>query len=201
MNYFVLKCFNKTRTILRNIHSFCFSLFVFGNPKKIHIGRNTCLVLSKEGGLGRKCHIMDNSSVLGDVTLGDNVFLHENVLVRSFQHKIRIGSNTTINRNTIVEGAVVIGSDVSIAPNVVIVGSNHVFSDPSKTIKLQGTCSKGILIDDDVWIGANITILDGVHIGKGSIVAAGAVVNKDVPPMTVVAGVPAKVVKERILNV
>lgn len=89
----------------------------------------------------------------------------------------------------------------SIAPNVVIVGSNHVFSDPTKTIKSQGTSSKGIVVDDDVWIGANVTILDGVHVGKGSVVAAGAVVNKDVPPMTIVVGVPAKVVKERIVNV
>ena len=201
MNHFVLKCFNRIKSILRNIHSSLFSLFVFGSPQKVHIGRNICLGLSGEGGIGPRCHIMDNSSVLGNVVLGDNVFLHENVLIRSFQYKICIGSNTTINRNTIVEGAVIIGVGVSIAPNVVIVGSNHVFSDPTKTIKSQGTCSQGIVIDDDVWIGANVTILDGVHVGKGSVVAAGAVVNKDVPPMTVVAGVPAKVVKERIHNV
>lgn len=161
------------------------------------MGHNTSLRLSGRGEVGCKCHIMDNSSVLGDVKLGDNVFLHENVLVRSFQYKVCIGSNTTINRNSIIEGAVTIGTDVSIAPNVVIVGSNHVFSDSTRTIKSQGAISKGIIIEDDVWIGANATILDGTHIGRGSVVAAGAVVNKNVPPMTVVAGVPAKVIKNR----
>ena len=89
---------------------------------------------------------------------------------------------------------------MSIAPNVVIIGANHAFADPNKTLKSQGSTSKGIVIEDDVWIATNSSILDGVTIGKGSVVAAGAVVNKDVPPYSVVGGVPAKILKSRLAN-
>lgn len=140
---------------------------------------------------------MDYSSIFGDVEVGNNVFIHENVLVRSFDYSISIGENTTINRNAIVEGQVTIGANCSIAPNVVIVGQNHNFSDKSQIIKAQGSSSKGIVIHDDVWIGANATILDGVTIGEGAIVAAGAVVTKDVEPYSIVGGVPAKLLKTR----
>lgn len=140
---------------------------------------------------------MDYSSILGDVEIGTNVFIHENVLVRSFNYSISIGENTTINRNTVVEGQVTIGANCSIAPNVVIVGQNHNFSDKSQIIKAQGNSSKGIVIQDDVWIGANASILDGVTIGEGAIVAAGAVVTKDVAPYSIVGGVPAKLLKTR----
>ncbi|MNG32136.1 Virginiamycin A acetyltransferase [compost metagenome] len=74
---------------------------------------------------------------------------------------------------------------------------NHVFSDKTKPIKEQGIYRQGITIEDDCWIGSNVTILDGVTIGTGSVVAAGAVVTKDVPPYSVVGGVPAKIIKER----
>lgn len=87
---------------------------------------------------------------------------------------------------------------MSIAPNVVIIGANHVFADPNKTIKSQGSTSKGIVIEDDVWIATNSSILDGVTIGKGSVVAAGAVVNKDVPPYSVVGGDSCKNTKKQI---
>ena len=140
---------------------------------------------------------MDHSSILGHVRIGKNVFVHENVLIRSFNYLITIGENTTINRNTIIEGKVTIGANCSIAPNVVIVGQNHVFSERDKAIKLQGSESKGIVVHDDVWVGANSTIVDGVIIGKGSVVAAGAVVTKDVAPFSVVGGVPAKMIKTR----
>ena len=64
-------------------------------------------------------------------------------------------------------------------------------------IKEQGSTSKGIIIEDNVWIAANVTILDGCKIGQGSIVAAGAVVNKDIPPKSIAGGVPARIIKER----
>ena len=98
---------------------------------------------------------------------------------------------------SIATAQVTIGSNVSIAPNVVIVGMNHVFSNLDDTIKSQGSTSKGIIFEDDVWIATNVSILDGITIGKGTVIAAGAVVNKDVPPYSVMAGVPAKVVKQR----
>jgi acetyltransferase-like isoleucine patch superfamily enzyme len=91
-----------------------------------------------------------------------------------------------------------IGDGVRIGAGTVIIPSNHVFSDPDVPIYLQGSAGTGICIEDDVWIGANCTILDGVHIGQGSVIAAGAVVNKDVAPYSVVGGVPARLIKKRV---
>jgi acetyltransferase-like isoleucine patch superfamily enzyme len=77
-----------------------------------------------------------------------------------------------------------------------IVAVNHEFDDPHRPFVEQGITAAGIVIEDDVWIGASAVITDGVHIGRGAVVAAGAVVTADVPAHTVVAGVPARVVRE-----
>jgi acetyltransferase-like isoleucine patch superfamily enzyme len=73
---------------------------------------------------------------------------------------------------------------------------NHVFDDPRRSFVEQGITAQGIVVEDDVWIGAGAILTDGVRIGRGAVVAAGAVVTHDVLPHTVVAGVPARVVRE-----
>ena len=78
-----------------------------------------------------------------------------------------------------------------------MIPSNHNYARTDIPIYRQGETSKGIVIEDDVWIGARVTILDGVRVGGGSIIAAGAVVSKDVEPFSVVGGVPARVLKSR----
>lgn len=78
-----------------------------------------------------------------------------------------------------------------------IITNNHVFSDRQRPIMEQGVVCAPVTIEDDVWIGVNVTILPGVTVGKGSVLGAGAVVTKDVKPFTVVAGVPAKVMGRR----
>lgn len=83
-------------------------------------------------------------------------------------------------------GGLTIGRDTSIAAHVVIPSSNHVYSDPDRPIRTQGLSTKGIEIGRDVWIGTHAVILDGVRIGDGAVVAAGAVVAKDVEPFAVV---------------
>ncbi len=77
-----------------------------------------------------------------------------------------------------------------------IISVNHVFDDPTRPFIDQGITAEGIVVEDDVWLGAASVITDGVRIGKGAVVAAGAVVTNDVPPHTVVGGVPAKVIKK-----
>lgn len=77
---------------------------------------------------------------------------------------------------------------------MVVTALNHNFSDKSLRIDQQGISTRSVVISDDVWVGANAVILPGVTIGTHAVVAAGAVVTKDVPPHTVVAGVPAKVI-------
>ena len=74
---------------------------------------------------------------------------------------------------------------------------NHIYDDPKISIRLQGIRANGIKIEDDVWLGVGSTVLDGVTIGKGSVIGAGAVVTKNIPPYSVAVGVPANVIKER----
>lgn len=115
------------------------------------------------------------------------------------QGVINIGSNSQIGDfcNLYGQGNLNIGNNVMIASNVQIVPNQHTFQDISKPIKENPQISLGINIEDDVWIGTNVAILDGVDIGKGSIIGAGSIVNKNVPPYCVFAGVPAKLIKKR----
>jgi len=85
-----------------------------------------------------------------------------------------------------------------ISPRVSIYAENHVFNEVTQTIKSQGVVRKNVVIEDDCWIAANSIILAGVTIGKGSVVAAGSVVTTDVPPYSVVGGVPACIIKKRL---
>lgn len=94
-------------------------------------------------------------------------------------------------------GGLTIGNDVLIATHVVIIPANHVFERRDVTISAQGERRQGVTIEDDVWVAAHATILDGVRIGRGAVIAAGAVVNADVAPYAVVAGVPAKTIRYR----
>jgi acetyltransferase-like isoleucine patch superfamily enzyme len=94
-------------------------------------------------------------------------------------------------------GPIRIGNNVMISPRVSLYAENHVIAGIDIPMKEQGVTQKGIVIEDDCWIAANSIILDGVTVGRGSVVAAGAVVSKNVPPYSVVAGVPARIIKSR----
>lgn len=196
---FSTQVLNKVLYYCNLVRSYFLSLFYFGSFNHIKIGRNVS-ISGRKVDIGKKCQIKDNSDILGgkgSINIGNKVVLHENVLVRTFGYNISIGEGTTINRNTCILSQCSIGKNCSIAPNVVIVGANHNFSDRERLIKEQGSSSEGIIIGNDVWIGANATILDGVTIGDGCVVAAGAVVRSSVLVNSVVGGVPAKVIKER----
>ena len=108
---------------------------------------------------------------------------------------VSIGDDTRIGLHNTVIGPVSIGKHVITAQGVTISALNHNFSDISQPICTQGYNTQEIIIEDDVWIGANSVILQGVHLGTHSVIAAGAVVTKDVQPYTVVAGNPAKVIR------
>lgn len=111
---------------------------------------------------------------------------------------IQIGRDSLIGENSVIrgQGGVKIGDRVYTSPYTQIIAVNHVFDDPDRPFVEQGITAEGIIIEDDVWLGAGALITDGITVGKGAVVAAGAVVTKDVPPHTVVAGVPARVIKE-----
>lgn len=109
---------------------------------------------------------------------------------------VTIGDYTRIGIHCTVIGPVCIGHHVNLAQGITVTALNHNFADTNRRIDEQGVSTKPVVIGDDVWIGANAVILPGVTIGRHVVVAAGAVVTKDVPDYCVVAGVPAKVVKK-----
>ena len=108
---------------------------------------------------------------------------------------VTIGDYTRIGIHCTVIGPVCIGHHVNLAQGITVTALNHNFEDTTKRIDEQGISTKPVVIGDDVWIGANAVILPGVTIGRHCVVAAGAVVTKDVPDNTLVGGVPAKVLK------
>lgn len=112
---------------------------------------------------------------------------------------LRVGDRTAIGPFAWIgaSGPVSIGSDVLFGPRVVILPENHVFEDTQRPIAAQGVERKGVRIEDDCWLGADVKVLAGVTIHTGCIVAAGAVVRQDLPPYTIAAGVPARVVRHR----
>lgn len=114
--------------------------------------------------------------------------------------KISIGKYCQINPYTVLYGGhIEIGDYVLIAPHCMIASGNHDFKQLDLPMRLAGwTMKKPIIIEDDVWIGANSTITDGVKIGKGSVIAANSCVIKDVEPYSIVGGVPAKQIGSRI---
>ena len=113
------------------------------------------------------------------------------------QSRIKIGSDSLVGEYSVIrgQGGVQIGDRVYTSPFTQIIAVNHVFDDPDRPFVEQGITAEGIVIEDDVWLGAGAIITDGVRVGRGAVVAAGAVVTKDVPPHTVVGGVPAKPIK------
>lgn len=126
--------------------------------------------------------------------MGKNVSILRHVEFMSPSH-IYIGNNSIINSHVLLDGRganIIIGDNVDIARNTFIWTMQHDLNDDNHT-----TIVKPVVIEDHAWIASRVTILPGIHIGRGAVVATGAVVTKDVPSMTIVGGVPAKVIGMR----
>lgn len=110
--------------------------------------------------------------------------------------QITLGDNSSIGDQSYISGKVIIGNNVMIAPRCAFIALDHVFDSSNSLINI-GSENKSIIIEDNCWICFGATILSGCTIGKGSIVGAGAVVTKNIPPYSVVGGVPARILKTR----
>ena len=131
--------------------------------------------------VGARCRISPRAVIQGQVTIGDD----STVQIDS----ILVGYGEA--------GAITIGNFVRIAPQVMMIAGNHVFADPDRPITKQGMQPGPITIEDDVWVAGKVMITAGVHIGRGSVIGAGAVVTGDIPPFAIALGVPARVVGRR----
>lgn len=129
-------------------------------------------------------------------SLGRHSIIESYSCINNAVGDVIIGNHTRIGIHNTIIGPVTIGSHVNLAQGITITALNHNFANTSTRIDQQGTSTNSIVIGDDVWIGANAVVLPGVTIGKHVVVAAGAVVTKNVPDYCVVGGVPAKIIKK-----
>ena len=155
------------------------------------------------GGIGRGCLVDPTVEFRNErnIFLGDNVKVRRGVVLqanRAAENAIRVGDESEINPYVCIFGKADIGRYVMIAPHVMIAGGNHIIDDFSQPMcKVPRSTNLGVTIEDDVWVGANVCIVDGVRLGTGCVVGAGAVVTRDVAPFDIVVGNPAKVVGNR----
>ena len=128
--------------------------------------------------------------------LGRNSTIEDFCTINNGVGDVIIGNDSLVGMGNVIIGPVIIGNNVILAQNVVASGLNHEYKDPDVPIHLQKVTTATITIEDDCWIAANTVITSGVTIGKHCVIAAGSVVTKDVPPYSVAAGNPAKILKQ-----
>ncbi len=142
------------------------------------------------------------------ITIGAGTFVMHHAVLHVYNFRgipnagISIGRDSLIGEMSVIrgQGGVTIGDRVYLSPLVQILAVNHVFADTERPFVEQGITAEGIVVEDDVWIGGGAILTDGVHVGRGAVIAGGAVVTQDVQPHTVVAGVPARLVRDLRTN-
>jgi len=151
----------------------------------------------KRGKNSRICrHTRMDVMPFNNFVLGADSTIEDFCTVNNGVGDVLIGDRTRIGMSNVLIGPVTIGNDVMLAQNIVLSGLNHGYQDITITPHKQPVTKNKIIIEDEVWIGANSVIIAGVTIGKHAVVAAGSVVTKNVPAYSVVGGNPAKVIKQ-----
>lgn len=129
-------------------------------------------------------------------SIGYRTIIEDYTIINNGMGDIIIGDRCSVTSRVKLVGPVTLGNLVTIGSGAQITGLTHNFEDVTCAIKDQGVAPNVTIVEDDVWIGGNSVIIQGLKIGTHSIIASGSVVTKDVPPFSVVAGNPARVIKQ-----
>lgn len=195
-------------TVLRGAY---YRLFKLTSAGVISVGRGVQIVGPKANVVfGRRCKIEEGVYLQAvskeKMIFGDDVTICAGSMIRPSGHwGGNLGAGMVMGRQSSIgaysyigcSGKLEIGNNVMIGARLTIIAENHNFSDLTRPMNQQGVNNKGIVIGNDIWIGACVTILDGVTIGDHAIIAAGAVVTKDVESFAIVGGVPAHKLNSR----
>ncbi|MBY8965048.1 acyltransferase [Algiphilus sp. NNCM1] len=161
-------------------------------------------ILHKHGRIGPRVALQCRALIAshrhcGTIWIGRGYLLRSDILIITGGGDVRIGENCSIGSFSFIQGngGIEVGDNVRIGSHFKAIAANHRFESLSLPIAKQGIISVGIRIGSDCWIGAGVTVLDGVRIGTGAVLAAGAVITRDVPEHAVVGGIPARVLKIR----
>ena len=206
-NYCVFLFIDLLKKVIRGIFFRCKysskSFVAIGKRVKI-LGKKKDLIIWKRVKIEDGAFIQSVSQ--NSIILGDNVTICQNAVIRPsgfygghLGKGLIMGNNSSIGAFSYIgcSGEIKIGNNVMIGPRCTMIAENHNFNDLNEIMQKQGVTQKGIEIKDNVWLGANVVILDGVKIETGCVIAAGAVVNKSTIKNGVYAGVPAKLIKMR----
>lgn len=171
------------------------------------VGKKVDITHAKHIICGKDVKFEDYAEIHGlcseGIILGDHVTIGRGTMIRpssyygvSVGRGLKMGNYSSIGPHGYIgcSGGITIGSNVMFGPKCSLFAENHIFGDINNTIASQGVSQKGIVVEDDCWIGSGVIILDGVKVGKGSVIGAGTLVNKDIPPYSIV-------VNKRELNI
>lgn len=186
-------------TSIKCIRGYIKRMFLKESHGFLFVGKDVRISHGKHIRCGKNVKFEDYSEIQGlcaeGLNFGDYVTIGRGVMIRPSSYYggdygvgLTMGEHSSIGPYGYVgcSGRITIGKNVMFGPKCSLFAENHLFSDPQRSIKSQGVYQKGITIEDDCWIGSNVTILDGVTVGKGSVIGAGALITKDVQAGSVV---------------
>lgn len=199
------------RTGIKAIRGCFKQLFLRETHGMLLVGKGVQITHGQHIRCGKNVKFEDFSEIHGlcsdGLKFGDYVTISRGVMIRPSSYYggdygigLTMGDHSSIGPYGYVgcSGRITIGKNVMFGPKCSLFAENHVFSNTESSIKSQGVQQKGIIIEDDCWIGSNVTILDGVTIGRGSVIGAGTLVTKNIPAGSIVVDQREKVIRERI---
>lgn len=198
------------RTAIKIVRGEIRRIFLKQAKGMLFVGKHVQITHGKHISCGRNVKFEDYAEIHGlcseGLVFGDYVTISRGVMIRpssyyggDYGQGLVIGAHSSIGPYGYVgcSGKITIGKNVMFGPKCSLFAENHNFSDTEASIKSQGVNQKGITVEDDCWIGSSVTILDGVIIGRGSVIGAGTLVTKDVPAGSIVMDKRNRIISER----